>query len=131
MSLTLIDDPILPGGVSYEYQQPFTKWIESAEGAPPGLRIVGLIDDDAADYSFDDWVLAKGEKGWYLFAAAGCSCPSHEEMARMEVGPSTLAEVREHIESGSYEGYTLPKRQREQFADLFKHAAKFDAGVAA
>lgn len=91
--------------------------------------MVGAIDDDEADYSFDDWVLAKGAAGWYLFAASGCSCPSHDEVARLEIGPASLAAARAHIEAGDYAGYTLPVQQRAQFVQMFEHAAKFDVGA--
>lgn len=124
MSLLVFDEPRAPSGRSWESGG--CEWILAADGAPEdGLRVVGLIRDDDADYSFDDWVLAKDERGWWLFAAAGCSCPSNEEMARVEKGPAPLADLKAHIESGDYQGYTLPKKQAEQFAELFAHAEKF------
>lgn len=125
MSLHLNAPPKEVGGKSYEGGG---DWIKAADkDVPDDLRVVGSIDDDAADYSFDDWVLAFNGAGWWLFAASGCSCPSHEETARLEIGPAPLSDVRAHIEGGHYDGYTLPKRQAAQFAELFTHAEKAGA----
>jgi hypothetical protein len=99
------------------------RWVTTPLPDVKGLTIVGMIEDDEASYSFDDWALLKAGKKFYLVSAAGCSCPTHEETAQLEVGPATLKEIRERIESGDYRGYTLPTRQADEFDKLLKFAA--------
>lgn len=83
------------------------------------ILLIGTIDDDEASYSYDDWALIKLKNKYYLLATSGCSCPSPSETWRIEIGPTTKAKVKEHILSGNYEGYTMPKRQLDQFLELF------------
>lgn len=84
------------------------------------IFVLGTINDDEASYSFDDWALIMLKKKYYLLATSGCSCPSPAETWRVEIGPVTKAEVKEHILNGNYDGYTMPKRQLDQFLELFK-----------
>lgn len=88
------------------------------------MLVIGGITDDEADYSYDDWALVLLEGSYYLFATTGCSCPSPKETWRVEIGPATLEEVRKHINTGEYSGYTLPKKQYQDFRDVLDFAAK-------
>lgn len=86
------------------------------------IEVLGGVSDDDACYSYDDWALCKFRGEYFLFATAGCSCPSPSETWRTEIGPATLQEIRDHVTSGEYEGYTLPKRQEEDFLEMIDRA---------
>jgi hypothetical protein len=90
------------------------------------LDIIGGISDNDASYSYDDWALAKLDGKYYLFSTSGCSCPSPTETWRIEIGPATLAQVRKHVLDGDYDGYTMPKKQMEDFVALLDKAEKDD-----
>ncbi len=87
------------------------------------LEIIGGIVDKEADYSYDDWALVRFKRKYYLVATSGCSCPSPSETWRVEAGPATLAQIRKHIVDGDYAGYTMPKRQLDDFLALLDKAA--------
>jgi hypothetical protein len=82
------------------------------------LLIHGGVYDEDADYSFDDWALVELDGEFYLVNAAGCSCPSHEETWGVDFGPATLGEIRGHLLSGDYSGYSVPARQLRDFINL-------------
>lgn len=87
------------------------------------LTIIGGVEDKDADYSYDDWALVRlGEKFW-LLSTSGCSCPSPSETWRVEIGPATLNQVRKHVVDGDYQGYTVPKKQLDEFIALIDKAA--------
>jgi hypothetical protein len=88
------------------------------------MTVIGGITDDEASYSYDDWALVLLDGQYYLFSTSGCSCPSPSETWRVEKGPATLQEIREHVNSGNYEGYTLPKRQHQDFMEVLDFAEK-------
>jgi hypothetical protein len=88
------------------------------------LEIIGGIHDEEANYSYDDWVLCELDGRYYLLATSGCSCPSPSETWRLEIGPATLADIRAHVTSGQYEGYTVPGRQMAEFLALIDSAEK-------
>lgn len=92
------------------------------------IEVFGEISDDEASYSYDDWALIRLDGQFYLLQTSGCSCPSPSETWGIAVGPATLAEVRAHIDTGDYSGYTLPKRQEEDFKKMFDEAAEFLKG---
>lgn len=86
------------------------------------LEVLGGIVDAEASYSYDDWALCRLGDDYYLFSTSGCSCPSPAETWRIEAGPATLAAIRTKIQSGEYEGYTVPKRQMDEFMALLDEA---------
>jgi hypothetical protein len=88
------------------------------------LEIIGGVCDDEASYSYDDWALVKLGRSYYLVSTSGCSCPSPSETWRIEKGPATLAAIRKHVVDGDYKGYTMPKRQLDDFVALLDKAAK-------
>lgn len=88
------------------------------------LDIIGGIEDKEADYSYDDWALAKLDKDYYLFSTSGCSCPSPTETWRVEMGPCSLNEIEKNLKNGNYDGYTVPGRQMQEFLDLIAEAKK-------
>lgn len=91
------------------------------------LEILGGVEDEEADYSYDEFALCELEGKYYLLSTAGCSCPSPSETWVLEIGPATLDEIEQHITSGKYEGYTLPKKQEQDFLELIRNA-KTSAG---
>ena len=92
------------------------------------IEVFGEISDDEASYSYDDWALIRLDGKFYLLQTSGCSCPSPSETWGVAVGPVTLAEVRTHIETGDYSGYTLPKKQEEDFKQMFDDAEEYLKG---
>ena len=90
------------------------------------LEIIGGVRDNDASWSYDDWALTKLDGSYWLLATKGCSCPSPVETWRIEMGPATIEEIRAHIEGGHYEGYTVPKKQMDEFMALLDEAEKQD-----
>lgn len=88
------------------------------------LEIIGGITDKEASYDYDDWALCRLGRRYFLLSTSGCSCPSPSETWRIEKGPATLAEIRKHVVDGDYEGYSMPKRQLDDFVALLDKAAK-------
>lgn len=88
------------------------------------IEILGGIEDKDASYSYDEWALCKLDGAFYLLSTSGCSCPSPSETWRVEIGPSTLSEIRAHVQGGHYEGYTVPKKQMNEFMELLDEAEK-------
>lgn len=86
------------------------------------LEILGGVTDETASYSYDDWALCELDGEYYLFSTSGCSCPSPNETWRVEIGPATLQEIRNHVISGHYDGHTLPKKQESDFIKLIDEA---------
>jgi hypothetical protein len=86
------------------------------------LEILGGVLDKEASYSYDEWALVKFKRKYYLLSTSGCSCPSPEETWRVEMGPSTLLQIEKHLESGNYDGYTVPGRQMDEFLELIAKA---------
>jgi hypothetical protein len=105
-------------------------WIADPEGGDRGpmcqdliknrdkIFVIGEISDDEASYSYDDWALIKYKGKFYLLATSGCSCPSPRETWDIEKGPATLKQIRKHITDGAYSGYSMPKRQLDQFIEM-------------
>jgi len=93
------------------------------------LEIVGGVQDKEASYSYDEWALCKLDGQYYLLSTSGCSCPSPSETWRLEIGPATLAQIDAHVRSGAYDGYTLPKKQEEDFLKLLRDEADRNIGV--
>lgn len=89
------------------------------------VEVFGEISDDDASYSYDDWALVRLDDKFYLLQTSGCSCPSPSETWGIAIGPTTLAEVRAHIESGDYDGYTLPVKQADDFKKMFDDAEEY------
>lgn len=87
------------------------------------LEIIGGVQDNEADYSYDDWALCLLDNQYYLLSTSGCSCPSPRETWRLEIGPATLAAIEQHVKSGAYAGYTLPKKQEADFIKLLNDEA--------
>jgi len=116
---------------------PYGEWIGHPSCESPGKAEQDLIDhraeilvyaeiaDDEADYSYDDFALIrlKGTDLWYLLNTSGCSCPSPDETWNVQIGPTTLAEVRKFVTEGEYSGYTMPKRQMAEFVKALDEAA--------
>lgn len=88
------------------------------------LEIIGGVQDKDASYSYDDWALCRLGNKYYLLSTSGCSCPSPAETWRIEIGPTSLKKIKTHVESGEYEGYTVPKKQLDEFLALIKGASK-------
>lgn len=88
------------------------------------LEIIGGIQDKDANYNYDDWALCKLGAQYYLLSTSGCSCPSPHETWRIEKGPSSLDDIRKHVVHGDYDGYTLPKKQANDFLSLLDEAKK-------
>lgn len=88
------------------------------------LWIYGGVEDKEASYSYDDWALVKLGRDWYLLSTSGCSCPSPSETWRIEIGPATLLKIRAHVTGGYYDGYTVPKKQMDDFIALLDAAPK-------
>lgn len=86
------------------------------------IEIIGGIQDNTASYSYDDWALCELKGKYYMLSTSGCSCPSPTETWRIEKGPATLTEIRQHILNGDYEGYTMPKKQEQDFIELLQLA---------
>lgn len=84
------------------------------------IFVIGTIDDDHATYDYNDWALITLNGQFYLLSTSGCSCPSPKETWHIQIGPTTKEEVKKFIEEGEYGGYTMPKRQLNQFLELFK-----------
>ena len=82
------------------------------------INILGGIEDSEASYDYDDWALCELDGKYYLLSTSGCSCPSPSETWGLQHGPATLAEIREHLKEGNYEGYTVPGKQMDEFMDL-------------
>lgn len=61
------------------------------------VQIVEAWDDPDLSYEFDVSDLVRTEAGWYLVNTAGCSCPSYEEVAGLEFGPSSLEDIRDYV----------------------------------
>lgn len=76
------------------------------------LVIFGEVNDAEANYSYDDYALVRLDADYYLLSTSGCSCPDPSETWGIACGPSTLAQIREHLNAATY-GPTL--RQREEF----------------
>lgn len=114
--------------LKWEWDQPFY-WVAHPESGEDELskrrydmEIIGGIVDAEASYSYDDWALVELDKNFYLFSTSGCSCPSPSETCRLEIGPATLDQIEEHVKSENYEGYTVPKRQLDEFLELINKA---------
>jgi hypothetical protein len=88
------------------------------------IEVIGMVTDDEADYSYDEWALIKLDSDYYLLSTSGCSCPSPSETWYVNLGPATLAEIKNDIVNGDYDGYTLPKKQAGDFLALFDTAEK-------
>lgn len=86
------------------------------------IDIIGGVEDKEASYSYDDWALCKLDNDYYLLSTSGCSCPSPSETWSIEIGPATLNAIRDHVTSGNYDGYTLPKKQESDFLSLIDGA---------
>jgi hypothetical protein len=82
------------------------------------FKFLGGITDDQASYSYDDWALLKHKGKFWLLATSGCSCPSPSETWRVEAKEVTLTQLRKKLESGDYQGYTVPGGQMSQFMEL-------------
>lgn len=114
------------------YQQPFG-WVAHPDGSDEfahvrkDMIIIGGITDDEASYSYYDWALVKLYGRYLLFATSGCSCPSPSETWRVELGPrDTIQEIRDHINTGDYAGYTVPKRQLQEFMEVLDFAEELE-----
>lgn len=79
------------------------------------ILVYAEISDDEASYSYDDFALVKLKTKWYLLNTTGCSCPDPNETWNIQIGPATLKEIREFVSGGNYDGYTVPKKQIDQF----------------
>lgn len=88
------------------------------------LIVWGEVSDDDACYSYDDWALVQLDNDFYLLATSGCSCPSPSETWYVNVGPGTLDDILAKIESGDYDGYTVPFKQKQEFLDMIETARK-------
>lgn len=88
------------------------------------IEIIGGVVDQEASYSYDEMALCKLGNDYYLLSTSGCSCPSPSETWGIEIGPTTLSEIKQHIQSGNYQGYTLPKKQESEFLALIEEAMR-------
>ena len=79
----------------------------------------GMVSDDDAYYSYDDWALVELEDKFFLINTAGCSCPSPTETWHVACEPGSLQSQWNHLITGSYEGWTVPGRQMEDFRKMF------------
>ena len=93
------------------------------------IEIIGGVQDEEASYSYDDWALCKLDGQYYLLSTSGCSCPSPSETWRLEIGPATLGEIERHVRYGDYDGYTVPKRQEDDFLKLLSDEAAANCGA--
>lgn len=132
MSVTRVDavlDPIVRTESRWEYsaswpghpdcERPSTAEQEIIAARAAGkLRLIGMIEDDNASWSYDDFALVRVEESYYLLNSSGCSCPSPSETWNVEIGPAALADIRKHLVDGKYEGYTVPGRQMAEFLEL-------------
>lgn len=82
------------------------------------IEILGGVLDDEACYEYDEWALCELDGKYYLLSTSGCSCPSPSETWRIEIGPATIAQIKAHVQSGAYDGYTLPKKKETDFLKL-------------
>lgn len=82
------------------------------------LNIVGGVCDRDASYSYDDFALVELDGEYWLCQTSGCSCPSPSETWCVDIGPTTLEEIRAFILGGHYGGYTVPKKQESEFLEL-------------
>lgn len=82
------------------------------------IRIIGSIVDDTLSYEYDEFALVELDGLFYLLQTSGCSCPSPSETWGVDIGPTTLQEIRNFITGGHYEGYTLPKKREADFIAL-------------
>lgn len=89
------------------------------------IEIFGGIVDPDASYSYDDWALVRLRDQFYMLSTSGCSCPSPSETWHVEIGPATLDEIRKHVTSGKYDGYTMPKTHEDKFLDLIDSARAY------
>lgn len=85
------------------------------------IEILGGISDRDASYSYDDWALCRLDGDHYLLATSGCSCPSPSETWHVEIGPCSLSDIRDHVTGGHYAGYTVPKKQEDEFLELINY----------
>lgn len=74
------------------------------------LFIHAFVEDEDACYSYDEMAVVSIGKDHYLLQTSGCSCPSPAETWEVVFGPTTKSAVREFIEQGKYQGYTLPEK---------------------
>ena len=79
------------------------------------IELLGTIEDKDASYSYDDFALVRLDADYYLLNTTGCSCPSPSETWHVEIGPATLDEIEAFLLGGHYQGYTVPKRQMDEF----------------
>jgi hypothetical protein len=80
--------------------------------------VCGMVDDDDASYSYDDWALVRLGSDYYMLSTQGCSCPSPAETWIVEIGPATIPQIKEFIKSGEYSTYSLPADQHDQFMQM-------------
>ena len=88
------------------------------------VELLGTIEDAEASYSYDDFALIRLDADYYLLNTSGCSCPSPSETWNVEIGPATLDEIEVFIRGGNYQGYTVPKKQMDEFLAALDAARK-------
>lgn len=86
------------------------------------ILVLGEIRDAEASYSYDDWALIKLDSDYYLLSTVGCSCPDPSETWSVQMGPTTLQDIRERLVNGDYNGYTVPGRQMSEFLEAIDKA---------
>jgi hypothetical protein len=72
-------------------------WSDHLFGDRSIQQVFEGYDDPDASYSFDLTDVVQVGDEWYLVSTSGCSCPSYDENAEIEFGPSTLDGCRDYI----------------------------------
>lgn len=77
-------------------------------------------DDPYASYSFDmkDIALVNGK--WYLVGTSGCSCPSYEDNADIDLGPFDNLDALEDDFLAEYDNDKVGNYYRETVPDILK-----------
>jgi hypothetical protein len=82
------------------------------------IEIHGGVSDESLSYAYDEMALCELDGQFYLLSTSGCSCPSPSETWDIDIGPTTLEKIKEHILNGDYQGYTLPEAEQKELLSL-------------
>jgi len=73
------------------------------------VKVWAYVQDADRSYEFDEKMLVELDAQFYLLGAAGCSCPSPNEVWGIEFGPvADPFEIMDGLLAGEYKGFTLP-----------------------
>jgi len=84
------------------------------------LDLIATVDDDTLSYEYSTVAVVKLENDYYLLHTSGCSCPSPNETWSVEIGPSTIKEIKNYVKNEV--NMYLPDYIREKVVEVLTNA---------